>query len=807
MAKKFKINKYHKYLKFSIKEDLIFLDSFFSSSPNGELYWFIKEIEERYTGLKIIISIRKDEKISEDLLKNKSIQKIVKRESILYYKYLATCKFLLTDMTFPFGFIKRENQVYFNTWHGTPWKRLGLSSRVKGKYSNISNAQKNFYLADGFVFNNDFSRFTIGNEYSITNFIKENHIYSYFLKNQRPIQSTNDIVFLLYTWRNEYLSKKNKRDHYLNQILYIDDLISSYKKTDFYISIHHTLNTRKNRKWLKNKIQNLKLVNGYETNSLIAKSKSIITDYSSSIFDASFMEKKIIINKADIDNYRRNTGLYNLVELWNFNNLDVEKPSIFSVVDTINEAIAESVLDEKVQYKNFNAIFNKYEYSNINWVDMFISFQKNKKERILIYPGALFTNGITTSFINTINLLLEEKKTVVVFLSKLYNKKSNVLMLRRKFGNRIDIIFSDHNVRFGKINNFKLNFIKKSFFTKKIFKKWMDNFFLYERRRIFGDLLFSEVINFSGYEWYISGLFDSFEDHVKKTIYVHNDMISEFKYKKNYSKTFVFSSYDKSGTIVFPSEWLSINMANKSKYFKRNIDKFFILPNPIYISEEASNNNEINEMLFEKNIKRIINNNNNKYYNLQSIYSILFSSEVKKIVFLGRTSYEKNILLALQSFIKYNKNFNNSSFFFILGAKTGKKVKFRWIYNFKYWYIINHSKYKKNIIRLSGIQNDLVFRLLPLFDVMLFLSRYEGQGLSAIEAAMSGIPVISSKIGTNFELEKEWSQIVTIDSDPNKISKEINKKINNKILYNSNDYHNYRKKVEEAFSRKYDENI
>lgn len=115
-----KYNKYWRFLKKPIVENFVFIDSFFSSNPNGEMYWLIKEIESKYDNLKIILSIKRFKDISEEIINSKSIYKFVKRESSSYYRYLATSKYLFTDMTFPFSFTKRAEQIYFNTWHGTP---------------------------------------------------------------------------------------------------------------------------------------------------------------------------------------------------------------------------------------------------------------------------------------------------------------------------------------------------------------------------------------------------------------------------------------------------------------------------------------------------------------------------------------------------------------------------------------------------------------------------------------------------------------------------------------------------------------
>ena len=81
--------------------------------------------------------------------------KLVVRNSLPYYKALATTKYLVNDTSFVFNFIKREEQVYLNTWHGTPLKTLGKS--VKGEAHTIGNVQKNLLAADYVLFPNEFT--------------------------------------------------------------------------------------------------------------------------------------------------------------------------------------------------------------------------------------------------------------------------------------------------------------------------------------------------------------------------------------------------------------------------------------------------------------------------------------------------------------------------------------------------------------------------------------------------------------------------------------------------------------------------
>ena len=73
-----------------------------------------------------------------------------------YFKTIASAKYLINDNTFLPFFIKRDEQVYLNTWHGTPLKTLG--KRINNDYHNIGNPIKNFVVSDYLLYPNEFTK-------------------------------------------------------------------------------------------------------------------------------------------------------------------------------------------------------------------------------------------------------------------------------------------------------------------------------------------------------------------------------------------------------------------------------------------------------------------------------------------------------------------------------------------------------------------------------------------------------------------------------------------------------------------------
>lgn len=72
--------------------------------------------------------------------------KFVKFKSDSYYEHLARAKYLINNVTFPMEFNKRPDQIYLNTWHGTPLKSMGVE--VPNGIRLSRNVLRNFLHAD-----------------------------------------------------------------------------------------------------------------------------------------------------------------------------------------------------------------------------------------------------------------------------------------------------------------------------------------------------------------------------------------------------------------------------------------------------------------------------------------------------------------------------------------------------------------------------------------------------------------------------------------------------------------------------------
>ena len=71
-----------------------------------------------------------------------------------YMEIIESAQYLLTEVYFPVGWVKKDGQTYINIWHGTPLKKLGLAKNANGKHKD-GNTQKNFIDADYLLYPNE----------------------------------------------------------------------------------------------------------------------------------------------------------------------------------------------------------------------------------------------------------------------------------------------------------------------------------------------------------------------------------------------------------------------------------------------------------------------------------------------------------------------------------------------------------------------------------------------------------------------------------------------------------------------------
>ena len=215
---------YSKTLKKPLNNKMIFFESFFCKSYSGNpkyLYEAMLEMgmDKEYTFVWAYSGKNKD------IIPGNPI--IVDRfESGDYYKYLALSKYWINNIIFPIH-KKRPGNVYLQTWHGTPLKKLGYDITIPGPEvqgrQNFYNESRNWdYLISSNHYSTKifrrafkFEKEILEDGYPINDiFFRDNMDFVKTLKSKLGIDEDKKIILYAPTWKDD--EQSGSWEHYFN---------------------------------------------------------------------------------------------------------------------------------------------------------------------------------------------------------------------------------------------------------------------------------------------------------------------------------------------------------------------------------------------------------------------------------------------------------------------------------------------------------------------------------------------------------------------------------------------------------------
>lgn len=253
--------------------------------------------------------------------------KVVKKESTEYYKYLATCKYLISNSTFGYFFEKRAEQVYINTWHGVPTKYMGYEHTVE-RVENARGPARNYLLADYLVSANGFMTdvmyrraYKMGGLFQgkvlelgyprCDTIIKPDADYVYKKLNDIGIETDKKIILYAPTWKGNLY---NQLEYNVDEFKNIVEKLSSNIDTDnycIYLRVHYFL-----YKILAKdpELEKILIPFTIDTNELLSVVDVLVSDYSSIFFDFIPTGRPMVFYVPDLEQYSSGRGLYVPVE-------------------------------------------------------------------------------------------------------------------------------------------------------------------------------------------------------------------------------------------------------------------------------------------------------------------------------------------------------------------------------------------------------------------------------------------------------------------------------------------------------------
>lgn len=679
---------------------------------------FYHMLQGDYADWTHVWSLENMESIPQHLKKHPNVI-FIKRESDAYLRYLATAKICINDTTFPEYFIRRKEQIYLNTWHGTPIKYLGKD--IIGEPLLYHNALRNFLHCTHLIHSNKYTQDIISLTYNIENLYNGISVVTGYPKNDYILNTDNKkknelktllniskekkIILYAPTWRGLAFNDKN-----INiEIDFITDVLETCTLFSEYIVLfraHQALE----RRW-KNKPYCHIAPQSIATSDILSITDILITDYSSICFDFMATGRPIIFYCHDIEEYRATRGLY----------FSPQELSGYFCRDTkeLKEAlqnISKWKIDKK--YKECQKKYCAHDDGQAakRVIDLLQDIPSPKKrdgkKNILFYIDFL-KNGIGMAGLTLCNRLDKNKYNIFILINvSLAQNNHDVMDMLHKLDSQCYIIPSNRTMNMTiEDRSVHSRFASRKFFVNENEKSIYKKIYTQEWKRLFGEVQFDAVIDFTGYAAHQTELF-AYSYCKNKIIYLHNDMLCEKECRFPYLKK-IFSHYFLFNKLVSVSD--GINTVNKDHLTNRfgiEKEKFVALPNvqrPEFIRKAAREA-------------------------LESQDAILFEPGITVFITLGRLSPEKNHDMLIEAFDLLHKKYPDTRLLVLGQGPLWHKLNVK----------IHNLELDKNVFLLGFKENP--YALLSRADCFVLPSLYEGQPVVFFEAMALNKPIIATDI-------------------------------------------------------------
>jgi CDP-glycerol glycerophosphotransferase len=354
----------HSFLKKPLNENWIIFESFFgksySDSPKYIYEYLAKNYPDKYRFIWVI------NKKTEIPYKHKEI----KRFSLGYYYYLARCKYLVFNGRQPVWMVKREGNIFLQTWHGTPLKKLVFdiddisSATPKYKQQVYKQSREWDYLIAPNAFSSETFRrcFMFDKTMLETGYPRNDILHApdrkqiaVHIKKKLRIPEDKKVILYAPTWRDDefYAKGQYKFELHLNLEMMRRELGQEYVlllRTHYFIADSIDVSA------LEGFAHNVSKYN--DISELYLISDILITDYSSVFFDYANLKRPMLFFTYDLEKYRDVLrGFYFDIER------EVPGPLVFTseeVIDTIRN-IEEISKQYSQRYDEFYHRFCEWE--------------------------------------------------------------------------------------------------------------------------------------------------------------------------------------------------------------------------------------------------------------------------------------------------------------------------------------------------------------------------------------------------------------------------------------------------------------
>ncbi|MEV0406420.1 CDP-glycerol glycerophosphotransferase family protein [Actinoallomurus sp. NPDC050550] len=243
--------------------------------------------------------------------------KLVRRGSWSYYLALARARYWVDNQGFPREAVKRPQTTYIQTWHGSAYKLMGVDAPETKRGTRAQRARLQEMV-------DRFDHFLIRTEQDAQTLVKGLGVRAELIRSGYPrndalingedptalrkkLKLTDGRKVVLYapTFRTDERGRPEKR---LEMPFDLERFAHELGETHILLVRPHYLNTVVVPPSLSGTVRNVMDVD--DVSSLLLLTDTLITDYSSIMFDYALLDRPMVFFAPDLDDYTHSRGSY-----------------------------------------------------------------------------------------------------------------------------------------------------------------------------------------------------------------------------------------------------------------------------------------------------------------------------------------------------------------------------------------------------------------------------------------------------------------------------------------------------------------
>ncbi|MBU5480562.1 CDP-glycerol glycerophosphotransferase family protein [Blautia sp. MSJ-19] len=715
------------YERNSLDPHMILLESRSGKALESNILSLLKELcKEPYHKFTLVLSVHKsvENEIKEKLHKN-SIQGVhfVRTGSVAYYRALSRAGYLVNDSSFPGRFIKKDGQIYLNTWHGTPLKKMGRDNRPE--MVTMGNVLRNLLDSDYLVFPNRFMEEKMSGAYMLDKLYRGTVLHEGYPRNDifrhKPDSALKERAGLRDKFLITYFPTYRGIFNQVEQQEYMQTLSDSLSLWDqqlndneiLLVKLHPFLHGSENFDHYRHIRA---FPSDWDTYEGLSLCDTLITDYSSVFYDYANSGKKIIFYAYDRLEYESTRGMYENLESYPFHYTEKAEdviPFVHQNGGTPTDAFMETYAtyeDGHGAEKICRQVFLGENCCRTR------TYCGNGKQNILLYGGDLDQNGITSALYAMLHELDLDKYNYFLSFRLISVKEHPERMNRIPEHVGIYPLASEMNMDIltGLALMYKMRGKNSSLADRRVHTAYRR-----EWQKHFGSTEFSAVVHYNGYEAYITSLFE--ESPCGRVIWVHNDMADEIRTKGNQNLPLLHEAYQTYDHIVTVS-----NDILDSTIHGIGADPARVM---------VINNCHDHQTVLKRSLESFSFQETTRSTVSPEKLSQILNGQGHKFISIGRYSPEKGHTRLLNAFNTYWTSHPDTWLILIGGVGT--------LYDEEVSYARSLAA-ADHIVLIYSMQNPMP--VLRCCDLFLLSSFYEGRPIVLMEAATLGIPVVTCDV-------------------------------------------------------------